>query len=370
LQVRPTRLSSDIESMGRRAALIFVVLAFVAQAASASARSSAVSWAQPQIETVVGAGLMAPSVEEFRPDDPLTATDFAVILASLGGTASATDPDRPVTMRELDAQLVTLAGLRPAARQIRTAALAAGLAPPQWLGTETVARLLGLRTNHPQADDALELELGQPATRAEAAYSIARLLQLDPAGIEAVREVATTFAVPPLDPLQRTILTRALKLVGSPYVWAGTSEKSQTIAGRLLPGGFDCSGLVWRVYKLQPVAGAPGLARVLQGRTTYAMSGEVPASRRIARDALGPADIVFFGARGTKSKPNEVGHMGIYLGNGWMVHSSGFGTTLTPMAGWYQRSFAWGRRPIAEAGLDGTPLATSGGAAGGAGVTS
>jgi cell wall-associated NlpC family hydrolase len=43
--------------------------------------------------------------------------------------------------------------------------------------------------------------------------------------------------------------------------------------------------------------------------------------------------------------------MGIYAGNGWMVHSSDRGTTLTPMTGWYENRFAWGRRPLAEAGL-------------------
>jgi hypothetical protein len=33
------------------------------------------------------------------------------------------------------------------------------------------------------------------------------------------------------------------------------------------------------------------------------------------------------------------------------VHSSDRGTTLTPMAGWYDARFAWGRRPLAEAGI-------------------
>jgi cell wall-associated NlpC family hydrolase len=118
-----------------------------------------------------------------------------------------------------------------------------------------------------------------------------------------------------------------------------------------MPGGFDCSGFVWRVYKLEPFAGAPGLADVLQGRTTYAMSGEVPRHARVARAGLQPADVVFFGSRGTRSKPTEVGHMGIYLGNDWMVHSSDRGTTLVPMSGWYETRFAWGRSPLGEAGL-------------------
>jgi hypothetical protein len=34
-----------------------------------------------------------------------------------------------------------------------------------------------------------------------------------------------------------------------------------------------------------------------------------------------------------------------------MVHSSGQGTTITPLSGWYQSGFAWARRPLREAGL-------------------
>jgi cell wall-associated NlpC family hydrolase len=82
------------------------------------------------------------------------------------------------------------------------------------------------------------------------------------------------------------------------------------------------------------------------------MSGEVPRSLRVSRDALAPGDVVFFGSRGAKSKPSEIGHMGIYVGNDWFVHSSRFGTTLTPMTDWYETSFAWGRSPLVEAGLE------------------
>jgi NlpC/P60 family len=94
------------------------------------------------------------------------------------------------------------------------------------------------------------------------------------------------------------VLSRALRFVGSPYVWAGTSERPQPLFGKTLPGGFDCSGFVWRVYKLQAFTAAPELSRVLMGRTSYAMSGEVDRSARIARGALQPGDVVFFGSRG------------------------------------------------------------------------
>jgi cell wall-associated NlpC family hydrolase len=338
--------------MHRVVAAAVAALALVVASAASARPAATPPFAAAAIARVVDAGLMGPSAESFRPQDPLTAGELATVVASLGGAISVDDPYRPVTVRELDARLVSLLGLRSAALQIRLAALNAGLSPKPWLGTETVARMLGLRINHERESEQLELQLTQPATRAEAAYSVARVLALTAEELAAARETAATFAVPYLTDLERAVLERALGLVGSPYVWAGTSERPQKLGGTALPGGFDCSGFVWRVYKLQSYPEAPGLSKVLRGRTTYAMSGEVARSARIARDALEPGDVVFFGDRGARSKPSEVGHMGIYVGNDWFVHSSRFGTTLAPMRDWYETRFAWGRRPLAEAGLD------------------
>ena len=315
------------------------------------------SWAAPQIASVVAAGLMGPDVASFRPDDTLTRQELHDAIVALGKPhAAPTDPMRVVTMRELDAQLVAAAGLLSSARQIRLAAQSAGLEPTDMLGTETVARLLGLRTNHPVGQEDLERSPKQPASRAEAAYSLAKLRLLDPGRIEMVRQVVATFSVPTLSEWQRLVLTRALRFVGFPYVFPGTSEKPQTISSApgnqlSVPGGFDCSGLVWRVFKQQPYDGAPSLADVLKGRTTYAMSGEVKKAQRIAPGLVQPADVLFFGTQGAQSKPSEIGHSGIYVGNGWFVHSSSGGVTLQPLQGWYADELAWARRPLAEAGL-------------------
>jgi cell wall-associated NlpC family hydrolase len=338
--------------MWSRCAFGFVVLFLVASGTAAGGLQARSPFASDEIEEVVAAGLMAPSVESFRPDDRLTSSELAVVVASLGGSMSVEDPDELVTLRELDARLVTLAGLRPAAQAVRAAALERGILARPWLGTETVARLMGFRLNHPRDQDQLELQVSDPVTRAEAAYSVAKYLGLTDAQIESVRALGEGFALPPLTEWQRLVIERALRFVGSPYVWAGTSEKPQRLFGKVLPGGFDCSGFVWRVYKSKPFAGAPGLSRVLVGRTTYEMSSEVAKSKRVGLGALAPGDVVFFGASGTRSKPTEVGHMGIYAGNGWLIHSSRFGTTLTPMTGWYEATFAWGRSPLVEAGLE------------------
>jgi cell wall-associated NlpC family hydrolase len=136
-----------------------------------------------------------------------------------------------------------------------------------------------------------------------------------------------------------------------PYIWGGTSDGPETEFGVSSRGGYDCSGFVWRVYKLQTYAGGGSLGSMLRGRTTYQMSGEVPVSQRISLAELEPADVIFFGDRGPRSLPGQVGHMGIYLGNGWFVHSSSNGVAVARLDGWYAREFAWGRRPLAEAGL-------------------
>jgi cell wall-associated NlpC family hydrolase len=82
-----------------------------------------------------------------------------------------------------------------------------------------------------------------------------------------------------------------------------------------------------------------------------AMSGEVAKTARIGSDDLEPADVLFFGSRGPMSKPAQVDHMGIYLGDGWFIHSSGHGVALAQLDGWYASSLAWARRPLNEAKL-------------------
>ena len=324
--------------------------------AFAGAGKSTRSWAAPQIATVVSDGTFGVTdATEFRPDDPFTRGDAAQVVAALTQSESVApaDPSTPVTMAGLDSRLVAALGLSDSARSFAAGARAAGLVVPARFGTEVVARLLGLRTNHPAAHDDLELLPNDPATRAEAAFSVARMLSLQPWETQAVQDGASTFSLPTLSPWQLRVLDVAVSLIGYPYVWGGTSEKAEAPFKVQARGGFDCSGFVWRVYKLQSYPGAPTLASTLRGRSTFEMSGEVPKSERIPFDALEPADVLFFGAAGPKSKPAQVDHAGIYLGNGWFIHSSRYGVALAQLDGWYRDEFAWGRRPLAEAGLEG-----------------
>ena len=246
---------------------------------------------------------------------------------------------------------ITRNALPDNAKVFTQVAKAAGLAPPSRFGSEAVARLLGLRINHPAALDALELSPGQPATHAEAAYSAARILKFGEGDTQAVQDLSASFVIPTLTPWQTKVLTTAVRFIGYPYVWGGESEFPKSPFGPQVHGGFDCSGFVWRVYKVEQYVDGGTLPDMLQGRTTYAMSGEVPVTKRIPAPKLQPADVLFFGAKGPKSKPAQIDHTGIYLGNGWFIHSSRYGVAVAPLSGWYGERLAWGRRPLAEAGL-------------------
>ena len=317
-----------------------------------AAAKPATSWAQAELRAVVAAGLMAKEAAA-RPDDPLTRGELAVLTAGLLKVppGKASTPAATVTMSALDAKLVATLGLTDDAKTFSSNAKAAGLAPPSRFGNEAVARLLGLRTNHPATLDKLELSPNEPASHAEAAYSAARILHFaewNPASFE---PLAQAFVLPAYTPWQKQVLDTAVRFIGYPYVWGGESETATSPYGMQAHGGFDCSGFVWRVYKLQAYPNEGKLADVLKGRTTFVMSGEVPAAKRIPAAELQPADVIFFGAAGPKSRPAQVDHMGIYLGNGWFIHSSGYGVAVAQLTGWYAKRLAWGRRPLAEAGL-------------------
>jgi hypothetical protein len=316
-----------------------------------SAKKAAQSWAAADIRVVVAHGLMAKTVAGFRASDPLTQGELGALVAGLTKKPAVppANPSAHVSVTQLDARLVRALGLSDDAALFAAEARSAGLAPPSRFGTETVARLLGLRTDHPAAHDDLELLPTDDATRAEAAYSAARILHFGGWEQQGIDDSATTFALPAYTAWQKRILTTAVHFIGYPYVWGGTSELPEAPFKVRAHGGFDCSGFVWRVYKLQSYAGGATLSDVLRGRTTYAMSGEVPKAKRIPLAKLAPADVLFFGDKGPASAPAQVGHTGIYLGDGWFIHSSGQGVALAQLSGWYKQRFAWARRPLREA---------------------
>lgn len=332
------------------AATVCACLALGAPAVVLAAKSS---WAHREIKLVTDQGLMGGDAAKFRPEAPLTKRALADLVADLTEMppAPTAEPSAHATLAELDQALVRGLELSDEARLFYLGARATGARPPARFGSEVVARLISLRKNHEARNDALELRPDDVTNRAEAAYSAAQILRFSGWEVESVEESAAGFELPVYTPWQRRLLQTAFNLIGYPYVWGGTSSGEQSLFGVRSRGGFDCSGFAWRVYKLQPYAGGEQLAATLRGRTAAQMAGEVPKARRIALATLQPGDLLFFSRGGRRAKPAAVDHMGIYAGNGWMIHSSRYGVALVRVEGWYEERFAWGRRPLAEAGL-------------------
>jgi cell wall-associated NlpC family hydrolase len=99
------------------------------------------------------------------------------------------------------------------------------------------------------------------------------------------------------------------------------------------PNSFDCSGLVQFAYSR---AGFPGMPR-----TSGAQAGR---TRRIAKTALRPGDLMFFANGG------GVYHVGMFVGRGrggvpLMVHSSRPGTPVSVSMPWTSSWFAGTVRP-------------------------
>ena len=333
------------------AALACACLALLAPAV-VSAKTKQ-SWAAPEIKLVTARGLMGGNATTFRPDAPLSRAALDDLVSGLtetpaigGGTPSA-----QVTLAGLDQALVRSLELGDDARLFYLGARAAGLRPPARFGSEVVARLLALRINHPAPTDDLELLPSDSATRAEAAYSAAQILRFRGWEVGSVEIAAADFELPVYTPWQQKVLQTAVNLIGYPYVWGGTRSGPQTVFGVSSRGGFDCSGFVWRVYKLQSYAGGAALAGTIKGRTAAQMAGEVPKSKRIGLAELEPGDVMFFGKGGPRARVAAIDHAAIYLGSGWLINSSRFGVALAQVQGWYADRFAWGRRPLAEAGL-------------------
>lgn len=150
------------------------------------------------------------------------------------------------------------------------------------------------------------------ATFANAAGSCAGDESLSPA-LVAAAGLPKGFALPADTPSAvRTAVTYALSKVGLPYIYAGVG-----------PAGYDCSGLVMMSYK------AAGIALE---RTTYQQVFEGTAVYSFS--ALKPGDLLF--VMGSDAEGDLPGHVGMYVGDGYLVQAPHTGTTITvtPLTAW------------------------------------
>lgn len=114
----------------------------------------------------------------------------------------------------------------------------------------------------------------------------------------------------------RTAINFAYAQMGKPYVYGSDG-----------PSSYDCSGLTEKAW---------AAAGVDIGRDTYAQWANV---KHISKSDLQPGDLVFF---------NSLGHVGLYIGNGKMIHAPHTGTVVQIAdisSGYYVSAFYGAGRP-------------------------
>jgi peptidoglycan DL-endopeptidase CwlO len=126
--------------------------------------------------------------------------------------------------------------------------------------------------------------------------------------------------VPPAPPpptLAERAVTLARSQLGVPYVYGGAS-----------PGGFDCSGLVMWIY------GRLGVPLPHNAAALYS------TGRPVSTSHMKPGDLVFF---------HGLGHVGIYIGHGRMIHAPQTGERVEVEALGERSGAVEGARRIATA---------------------
>jgi len=99
---------------------------------------------------------------------------------------------------------------------------------------------------------------------------------------------------PPGAPHSNTVIQAALSRIGSPYSWGGSG-----------PGAFDCSGLVMWSFQQAGIS-LPHSSQALAN-----------GGQAVSTDQMQPGDLVI--------QYSDASHVGIYIGDGMMVHASTYG---------------------------------------------
>nr|WP_204332319.1 C40 family peptidase [Geodermatophilus sabuli] len=110
------------------------------------------------------------------------------------------------------------------------------------------------------------------------------------------------------------IVQAALAQVGKPYVWGSSG-----------PSGFDCSGLTSFAYSAAGV------------QLPHSSRAQSQLGAPVSRAELQPGDIVYF--------YSPVSHVGIYIGDGKMVHARTYGQPVA-VTSVDQRGYAGARRVL------------------------
>ena len=152
-----------------------------------------------------------------------------------------------------------------------------------------------------------------------------------PAGSSAPKTTEVAKAGPMSSDLADSIIGAAWSMIGTRYVWGGTSR-----------GGVDCSGFTTVVFARNGI-------RLPRTSVEQSNIGEW-----IDREDLQPGDLLFFV---TGRSSGRINHVGIYIGDGDFIHaSSSKGRVVVTKLKEYGQGYAGARRVAALQKQQPTPV--------------
>lgn len=105
------------------------------------------------------------------------------------------------------------------------------------------------------------------------------------------------------------LLNQAKALIGTPYLWGGTT-----------PAGFDCSGFIYYVFNKA-------------GKQLSRLNAEGYYNRSYYVHTPEPGDLIFF----ENTYKKGISHLGIYLGNNQFIHADSSGVRITDVNNAYYK---------------------------------
>ncbi|MER5602944.1 NlpC/P60 family protein [Streptomyces sp. NPDC002265] len=260
------------------------------------AREELGSFAAAQYRT----GATAPDTATFLlADSPQDYFDQAQLMGRLTSRQKGAVDDyvteQAATMKERRKATESLGTLTDAQNDLQTAKaavqkkLAAARVLLSRLTAEEKARLAAIEKQKQEAAALKAAELAKQQAAAAAKESAASGSSSSP-GSSSASSSSSSAADSTVGTRAEKALAFARAQIGKPYVWGATG-----------PGSYDCSGLTQAAWKA---------AGVTLPRTTY---DQVNAGTTVSLADARPGDLVFF--------YDDVSHVGIYVGDGMMIHA-------------------------------------------------
>jgi peptidoglycan DL-endopeptidase CwlO len=254
------------------------------------------------------------------------------MLGELVGGANPTDAMRRIPMQKaaLEARAAIVTDVRIRKDEVDT------------LNERVAADLAEVQLIHKRQDDERR-QVQRLATQLQATLDkideqLAGYLEAEAARSEAARRAAwsgymsgvgTVQSWLQAGPVARAAVRWALAQLGDPYRWGATG-----------PDRFDCSGLTSSAYRAAGVS-IPRVSRAQWG-----------AGPHVQVDRLLPGDLIFYADN--PGDPATIHHVGMYIGNGLMVHAPHTGDVVRVASIW-RESYAGATRIVPGVVTPGVP---------------